>query len=360
LKAALALVLLLGACTPDFEDLTHVKDLRVLVVGADTPELVLESGPTAMQPRICPDGPTSMALIAEAMGHLPAQPPVVTLRPLVADPHGGGRPVHYSVVACLSATGTQDPEGGGGGGGMRPGGVRDTVGRGLCDGPALVEGDATPAPGQVTVPIEVKFQPTAELLEKAFVADFLSLVYGLPLTVQVTVSAGDEQVIARKRILFTLRLAPDQTPNQNPLVTQLSFRRGEDGAPTVFDLQNPATMPPEVHLGEELRIEPTVGIKEMYPTRIGDRTTGCTTIERETEALRYAFFATSGTFAPHTTNTEPSIILENVPPEHRLESTYHAPKVLAPDENPLVHVWVVTRDERAGASWVEVLLRLVP
>jgi hypothetical protein len=358
LRAALALVLLLGACTPDFEDLTHVKDLRVLGVGADTPELLVESGPIAMQPHLCPDPATSMALRAEVAGHLPAQFPTVTLRPLVADPHGGGRPIHYTVVACVSATGTQDPEAGGGG--MRPGGVRDTVGRGVCDAPAQLMGDVTPAPGEVTVPIEVRFPLSPELLLAAVADDPLGIIYGLPLTVQVTVSAGDEQVIARKRILFTLRLTPDQAPNQNPLIPQLSFRRGSDGAPMMFDLANPGAMPPEVHLGEELRIEPAAGTKEMYPTRIGERATGCTNIERETEALRYAFFATSGTFAPRTTNTEPPLILTDVPAAHRLESTYRAPKVLAADENPLVHVWVVTRDERAGASWVEVLLRLVP
>jgi hypothetical protein len=98
----------------------------------------------------------------------------------------------------------------------------------------------------------------------------------------------------------------------------------------------------------------------MYPTRIGDRTSGCTTIQPETEALRFAFFATAGKLSPEGTNTEPPVFRTPAPDPHRLESVYQAPKQLPPGQSDLVRVWVVTRDERVGSSFVELAVKLVP
>jgi hypothetical protein len=358
LRVALALLVLVGACTPDFDDVTTIKDLRVLGVAADTPELLFDGGPMSMAPTLCVDLPTLQALDAELGMHLPQSFPTVTLRPMVADPAGMGRAVHFRAVACVSPAGTLNPEMMG----MGPGGVRSTIGRGECpaDAPVIGEGDATPAAGSVLAPIEIQLAPTAPLVVGAFLADPLGAVYGLPLTVEITVSAGGEQAITRKRILIAARLTADQMPNQNPVITQLNFRHTEDDALAPFDLQNPRGNPPQVHLGGKLRIEPVAGTKEMYPTRVGDRTGGCTSIQPETEALRYAFYATAGTFSPDATNTEPPIFRSPGPDLHRLESVYQAPKELLPGQSDIVRVWIVNRDERAGASIVEVALQLIP
>jgi hypothetical protein len=249
-----------------------------------------------------------------------------------------------------------------GGGGMAPGGVRQTVGRGTCpdNAPVLGEGDAVPPADSVLAPIELMLMPTPALLTSAFLADPLGAIYGLPLTVQLTVSAGGQQVIARTRVLFDLRLTADQQPNHNPLIPQLSWRHTEDDPLAPFDLANPRANPPQVRLGEKLRIQPTAGDKDMYPARIGDRTNGCTTIQPEIEALRFAFYATAGKFSPEATNTEPPVFRAPAPDPHRLESVYEAPKQLLPGQSDLVRVWVVTRDERVGSSFVEVVVKLVP
>jgi hypothetical protein len=208
----------------------------------------------------------------------------------------------------------------------------------------------------VTLPIEVPLALSRELMIPAVMADPLGLIYGLPLTVQVTVSAGGEQVVTRKRVLVNVRLSDDHQANQNPLVTGLAYRRNKEDQLIPYD----AARIPEVRLGERLRIQPSHLDKESYPTRIGDRHTGCVEIQRSTEALRFAFFASTGSFAPNSTNTEPPVFREEGNDPHRLESVYEAPKELLPGESNLVRVWIVTRDERAGSSFFEFPLRLVP
>jgi hypothetical protein len=356
LRPALLIALALLGCTPNFDNETNVKDLRVLEVSADPPELLIDGGPLSSQPELCPSAPTLQALGAELAMHIPAALPTMTIRPLVVDPQGGGRPVHYRAVACVSPTGGVDQEGGGGN--MMPGGVRQTIGRGTCpdNAPLLAEGDASPAPGSLTPRIEVPLPLTTNLLVAGLGQDPLGLVYGLALTVQVTVSAGPEQAVARKRVLITSRLTPDQVANQNPLIPAVAYRNTKDDPLSPYD---PA-QPPMVHLGEKLRIQPSPGDKQTYPTRVGDRHTGCVHTEIVNEALRFAFFATAGTFSPETTTTEPPVFRDPGPDPHRLESVYEAPKQLLPGQSDLVHVWIVTRDERVGTSFIELPLRLVP
>jgi hypothetical protein len=348
--------LLLLACTPDFDNETTVKDLRVLGGSADPPEVLLDLGPTSMLPDLCPSEGTLTALLAEAAMRVPASLPTITVRPMVVDPQGAGRPVHYRAVACVSPTGGIGEQGGGGN--MMPGGVRQTVGRGVCpdNAPLLGEGDATPPPGSLMPKIEVPLTLTPDLLMAALKQDQLGLIYGLALTVQVTASAGPEQAVVRKRVLISDRLTPEQTPNQNPITPGVSYRKTEDDPLVPYD---PA-QPPMVRLGEKLRIQPSPGTKETYPTRIGDRHTGCVHTQTVTEALRFAFYATAGTFSPDTTTTEPPVFRDPAPDPHRLESVYEAPKELVPGQSDLVHVWIVTRDERVGSSFIELTLRLVP
>lgn len=356
-------LLVAAGCTPDFDEVSTVKDLRVLAMSADLPELLFDGGPLSLQEKICLDQPSLLALALELNDRLPELFPPVTLRPLVVDPQGGGRPVHYRAAVCLSPTGALNPMAGGGG--MAPSGVRQTVGRGECpaDAPVVAEGDAVPPAGSPVVPIVLRMTPTREQIIAAFRGDPLGAVYGLPLTVQLTVWAGDEQVVARKRILIATRLSPEQRGNNNPVIEQVRHRPNRDAPDRFFDLADPFLNPVQVRLGERLVIDPVrrEQDREMYPTRIGDRRTGCVTRTSAVEAQRFAFFATAGSFAPNGTNTEPPIIREEpVDDRQRLASTYQAPRQLLPGQSDLVRIYIVTRDERAGSSFIELALRLVP
>jgi hypothetical protein len=358
----LALVVALGGCTPDFDDPTTVKDLRLLAIAADTPEVIVDL------PRLSLDGisrPEDLAaLLAELSARLPPTFPPITLQPLVVDPAGGGRPVHVRAVTCANSPTGPDQARGPGlvmGGGR----IRDTIDRDPCppDSPLLAEEEATPAAEATDgiVPVAVSLVVAREQLALALAGDPLGAVYGLPITVQITASAGDEphreEVVARKRVVFVQRLFMEQTPNQNPVITGLTLRLSDDDPGVRFDLQDPLADPPSIPLGARVTLEPDRGVQEIYPTMVTDRRTGALSLEFATEALRYAFFASAGTFSPATTSTEPSPVRN--PPRRPLATRYQAPLTL-PADSDLVYIWVVNRDERAGASFVRVALRLVP
>jgi hypothetical protein len=359
MRARPLILLLVAGCLPDFDDPSTVEDLRILSVEADTPELVVDVGPLATLENL-PRAEDLAPLLGEVATRLPATFPPITLRPLIIDPRGAGRPVHVRAVVCLSGRGSDADRGRN----MGPGRINDTLGTGSCpeDAQLLREDDIIPpSDGWETgvVPCEITLVPTREMLLLAVMSDPLGAVYGLPITVQVTATAGDESVIARKRVVFSPQLTPEQKPNANPTIPRLVHRTDEDGPATPFDLTDPLAQPPSVPLGGELFLEPERGEMEPYLARISDRTTGRLSNEPVKEVFRYAFFATSGKFGPGATTTEP-FALRSTEAKHPLASKYQAPKALLPGESDLVRVWVVVRDERAGASHVQVALRLVP
>jgi hypothetical protein len=72
------------------------------------------------------------------------------------------------------------------------------------------------------------------------------------------------------------------------------------------------------------------------------------------ETLRYQFFATAGKFVPGETTSELPFGARKYP-RVPVEARYEPPAVEdnaggAPRE---VTIWIVVRDERGGASWIE-------
>jgi hypothetical protein len=350
---------LLVACAPSFADESTVTDLRVLSIAADAPEVVLDVGPLAAIETL-PTPAQLATLLAQASATLPETFPTLTLQPLVVDPRGQGRPLRLRAVVCVSGTGGEAP----GVLDMTAGAIRDTIGRNPCapDAPLLADQELTPPAGAAEdgVSLAVPFTPSREMLAAALVSDPLGAVFGLAITIQITVTAGDEQVVARKRVVFVPRLTPEQTANRNPVITGLTYRASEDADPIPFDLQDPTRAPPEVVPGGELIIEPARADTETYPTRVADRRTGRLSTVSAIEALRYAFFTAEGTFFFSRSGTEPSPL--RTPTLHPLATTYRAPRgdpSRTAASSDLVPIWVVVRDERAGASFVRAAIRLL-
>jgi hypothetical protein len=323
LAAALAVG---AACTPSFDDPSNVKDLRVLVVVAEPPEILVD------------EQDPSQALV-----------PVV-LRPLVVDPRGPGRAVTYSVRACGNRV-----EGSSEGRNMGPGTVRDTVSQSPCPPDAFVVADGTAEVGpDGLAPIEVTFTPTIELLTKALMADPLGATLGLPITVAFTIGAGGEQVVVIKRVIYSPRLSPEHKPNANPRIDMLFHRRTKADAVTPWE----ADAIPEVSVDGELHIRPNKTEGEAYEARALSRQGQMIVEKVPHETLRYRFYATKGTFSPGQVSSDARPIFDN--PVVDLESTYNAPATLAPGESPDVDVFIVVRDERGGASFKQARLRLRP
>jgi hypothetical protein len=326
-RAGLCLLLLAaaGGCTPTFENSTTIKDLRIIAVRADPPEFLVDL-PAVMQ---------NPALLGEL--------PTFQLTPLVLDPHGAGREVHYQVQACGNRPGERAR-----GADNGPGRVVDSIAQAPCgDGALPVASGTAVADAEGRVPIQVTFRPTLELLAQAVMDDPLSLELGLPITVSFTVRAGDEQVVVVKRVLFSPQLSADQVPNRNPEITHLSYRLGRNDEPTTLQ----AETPPSVSLGGNLRFLPAPAEAEPYRARAFSRDERTfITEEVPEETLRYAFYATQGTFSPGGASTFPSPLRND--PINLIETTYNAPVEPPADGSTQVFIYVVVRDERGGASFI--------
>jgi hypothetical protein len=323
MRARLALCLALAACGADFDDVTNVKDLRVLAVVADPPEILVDD-----------------------VAALPDAFPAITLRPLVVDP-AGPRPLVVRAVACANREQASDR-----GRDRGPGGTRDTIATDPCPVAASVSLDVVAAePAALEPRVELRFAPTRAFVESAFAADPFSRgplsLRATPLTIEVTVATADESVIARKRVLVSQRPVPDQRPNENPIVAGLNVRATRDGAEVLIDPTSPqSTLPPR----GRLFVDPVPAPAEPYQTfELGQPSP---VAARET--LRYAFYARYGSFAPaQTTNEPPRVITE---PTFSIQSQYRAPAVAPPDG--LDPIWVVVRDERAGQSFIRAAVRV--
>jgi hypothetical protein len=351
---------LAAGCT-SFEDPTTVIDLRMLAVQTDPSEIILDADISN------PAMPTA------------ANNPPVTVMPLIVDPAGGGRPVTYTISACPNNPFAPAAPGGGQGGGAFPsGGARTTVGSALCDEYDPKTWLMTPTP--VAAGTSVVVQPTIDQLAVAFMTDIFPDQFGnvhggfdlgMPLTLDVKVDAGTEQIRAVKRILYwATRINDVQVPNQLPLIE--SVRTYDERDPDTLDpigtvtvLEPDSTMPFVVPPGTtSIWIEPARGTAEPFETTVIDPDTHKAvpfTVPRET--LRYRFFTTAGSFVPAVTSSEPEPGFVATGPIH-IESEYRLPSAaqIAPDANGLatVTIWIVVRDDRGGESWAQRTLVVTP
>lgn len=342
------LVSLIG-CT-EFADPSTVVDLRVLAVSAEPSEVILDG--TGLVPEIA-------------------------MTALVADPAGAGRPLSLAVRACANDPAAPSAPGAGSeaSGNYPAGGARSSVGSMRCPADSAtswtlpLDGGAGARPGDV--PFTVRLGP--EQLRAAFEADVFpgpnghlhgGFDLGLPVIVDLTVSAGGEQVAVIKRVLFWReRLRDDQRPNRSPVITELRTYPERDPV-TLTPIGATELVAPDaprpVFAGEPIWFEPAGAQAEPYLTRIIDRFTDETHLhEVPAETLRYNFFATAGEFAPLETTSE---LPFGARPGPRIatESRYHPPAASALAVDPAtgrrslpVTIWVVVRDERGGASWIQ-------
>ncbi len=326
-----------AGCSFPFDEVSTVHDLRVLGIQGEPPEVLIDL-PADADFR----DPAVQQILYLQIASTP-----VTLDPLVVDPLGGGAPLAYEVVACPNSGGSATVDEG-------PGGARGTVGTGPCsaDAPASLPVASGKAPPDQ---MAVSFVPTASFAAAVVTADPLGALFGWPIRVQFRFTNGPETVIAVKRILYTPRIPDDpaaseprkpHAPNRNPVIPSVTayLERGDAKEPLAPDV------PRAVPLGSSVFIEPGLAEAEEYLTVVLDRDTNLPTVKTiPKEALRYAFYATAGTFSPPSTSDEKRPVFEKSDVLH-LESKYRAPDTMPPD--PLVTVWILVRDERGGSSHV--------
>jgi hypothetical protein len=337
-------MLVLGAGCSNFQDVTTVQDLRILGIKAD---------------------PAEIFVTLDAQGNVTSPSTIdTTVTALVVDPKGQGRPVSYSVLACPRDIDTV----------TAATGKNGVICQANVPGQTPTSLEVTPADAPLATSdpgpehdIAVDFSVPPSLLSLAFTVDPVAAKEGfqLPVTVQFQFNAGTESIVATKRMIFSQQATdrPTQTPNQNPTLTSVQAyppaSADPAGNPTTADTDLPDGAPPiQVPLGSEMWFLPKGAVAEAYSTRelTRDNPPQVVTLDVAAETLRYAFFATAGTFTPPQTSTATSVLFTSTSGP-QLASKYQAPTTMPADPN--VTVWIVTRDERGGASWTSRQITLV-
>jgi hypothetical protein len=247
-------------------------------------------------------------------------PPIPTIAPvtvsaLLADPAGAGRSVHYEFVTCPildsdTSRCTAD-------GGLEP----------------LLSGDVLPQDASAVV--SVTFTPSFELLLTAFQEDPYHGFGFLPLYVQLTIRAGDEQVVGFKRVLFTAWFdptTPPPAPNQNPFIPEVTIGGHVWAESEIVPLSNgPYEVAPA--------LDPAWEESYLKPTFEGP------TLQFK-ESWRYNYFASGGTFDKSETGGTETF----TGAKGGIPSNWSGP---ADGLERDITFWVVVRDGRGGENWVQ-------
>jgi hypothetical protein len=276
------LALPLSGCTPTFDPITLVDKLRLLAVIADTPAL---------------GGGESTTLTA------------VTWTP-------DGSAPHISWAACLTppppATGS----------GINQDCYYDDRGAVLQP---LGEGAA------VTVTMPAISDPLAFGLPDE--------TNGIYLPVRLVLTAGDERLVAFRRIRYFA--GPPLDPNarnNNPRVTEVTAVPDKD-AP--MDQETPVSDRREdnaVHAGDELHLRARAADEEPYVIYDGNPLT--TPPRPVNEILRIGWYATAGKLEETITG--------NDKPDNKWTFDKHVPAA-----GTDIELWIVVQDDRGGAGYVQ-------
>ena len=303
MRRLMLLALAASACTPSFEPVQIIKDLRVIAMVADHPEVVGRPDPATVIP--------------------PVRVDVIWADPTDPGPHV------WKMLACAPASR-----------GMAFGGEVTTLGNRCEDDTLAVPlGEGTARPGEV---ISSSFTADLAILQHAADIDPLHGFDGV--TIQIEVRIGPRPpggppspdapttIVAQKRIQYSLPIPADRVPNQNPTFDHL------DADGVAFPEGAPLLVAP----GQKVKLlpTPTMGSDEHYKVL-----TFTNQIRELHEALTYDFFADGGGLSSAETGGGKRIEVGNDPGPPDLWTTFTAPAAAG-----MVTLWFVLRDERGGAS----------
>jgi hypothetical protein len=295
-------LLLCAACVGSEDTPSNVKDLRVLAMRFDPPELLADT---------CSTDP---AVLADTL----VRP--VRLTALIPDPAGNGRDLDYTLWACASQDDDTCRE------------DRVELARGVTKGGELVV-DLFPGPGAS------RLGDGTFLAQRILEKDLYNGLGGLRMPLVLWVRGGGEQVYAQKLMVYGCRFFPEMKPNVQPRLPDLLLE-GEpwvEGVPRKLSGPGPFKVePPDFSELEEAYVVPSF---ELKPIQLQ-------------EAWELAWHATLGSFSPNQTG---GADFGGGKERHRVE--WRPPQDAQAQE---VRFWVVARDGRGGMSWVERTVKYTP
>lgn len=321
-RALVVAVGVLAGCG-SFEDPAIVIDLRAIAMTASPPEQVVA---------IDPANPLAVSFDA------------VEVCGLVADPEH--RALEWRMIACPPSRELR---------------CTDLAAPYLVADEVRVQSDPR-AVGQVVCATIPGGAPLAAMVRYAIEHDALQGFGGVDLNVSLRVgpvgASDDEAVFAGKAMRFSAQLPAERVANTNPGIGEIVLQvdRGA-GYEDPVTLRTGACLDPddrlEVAAGDLVKFAPRPldGSEETYlvPTFEGGA-------RQFTETLRYQWLATAGSWSRDQTGG-PRDSAGNPP---AISTEWRAPGLAAGEALRLVDLWVVQRDERGGAAFVEACLVVRP
>lgn len=300
--SALLGLLLCAACVGPEDTPSNVKDLRVLAMRMEPPELLAEE---------CSTDP---AVLADTL----VRP--VRLTALIPDPAGEGRDLDYTLWACASQDDDTCRE------------DRVELARGVTKGGELVI-DLFPGPGTS------RLADGTFLVQRILEEDLYNGLGGVRMPLVLWVRGGGEQVYAQKLMVYGCRFFPEMEANEQPQLPDLLLE-GEpwvEGVPRELSGPGPFEVNvPDLTGREEAYVVPSF---ELKPVNLQ-------------EAWEVAWHTTLGSFSPNQTGGSD---FGGGVARHRVEWT--PPRNAQAQE---VRFWVVARDGRGGMSWLERTVNYTP
>jgi hypothetical protein len=330
IKRALVVLSIFGfSCVPPTDDPSQVKDLRVLGVNFEPPEVMATNCEALL-------GATDGGEI-DISGFLAFARPI-KMTWLIMDPKGEGRDISYEVKACANQTDYKCENEG------------DFVS--LASG-VTKAGELTRilAPGFSFVDVGPDGGMGTPLLLEVGTQDTFRGIGGLRMPIVLHVKAGEEETYAMKLMVFSCRIFPTMKPNVNPVLPGMTFTttdsraNGDDGG-----VWGENDVPEFTGKDGGIRFEPLpfTELQEAYvvpsfqlkPLDL-------------VESWKVSWHADLGRISPNQTG---GTGLDGEEERHRV---FWAP-LIAENTEQDVNFWMVVRDGRGGQTWIQRKLHWKP
>lgn len=317
-----------AGCLPPQEQPTTVKDLRVIGMSFEPPELMAGNCATLLG-RGPADAGIDLSLLVLALP--------VRLTTLIVDPRGEGRSLSYELRACAN-TGDRTCSNTG-----------DFV---ILDAGTTAAGELVQSFSLTSVPakdggffpdvltLEDGTDGGTPLLQEVIEQDSFKGLGGIRMPVVLNLRGGSEQLYAQKLMVLNCKLFPDMKQNVTPVlpgVTLAGDEWREDQIPTVTGRGPFRVEPLDYSALEEPYVVPSFSLS---PIRLN-------------ESWKIAWFTESGEMSPYETGGT------NVAGMSGQKGSRWTPDSTVTTERD-VRFYFVVRDGRGGESWLQRTLHWKP
>lgn len=321
---AVALAVLLGACVEQEDNPTNVKDLRVLAIRFETPEVLINECNVGLLAGLASTDGGAITIPPALLQRLAvAASRPLTMTSLIEDPAGNGRALKYRVVACANQGDAQcDNEG---------------------DFLELARGETTAGELSVTVaPGALLLPDGTALLQEVITQDLYKGLGGfrVPVVLDVSTLDGSERVYAKKLMVYMCRFFPDMQENVTPVLPGVTV----DGEPW------PEAEVREFRGTDEVKLAPADFAALEEPYVMPSLQLAPVSLQ---ESWKVSWYTTLGTMGSH--NTGGTDFAGEV---GRHQNSWR-PDPSATTAQDVTLTFVV-RDGRGGTSWTKRRLRWTP